>query len=151
MVMVVDSLRIRFCEEGDLPKVYEIERISFKDPYPLWLLKFYYVISGDLFLVADVSGRVVGYVIGLLERGRVGHVISIAVHPKLRGKGIGERLLRQLLMRLKAKGARLARLEVRPSNKSAIALYKKMGFKEVKLIPRYYEDGEACIVMELSL
>lgn len=145
------ALRIRPCKESDLRKVYEIEKASFKDAYPYWLLKFYYVLSPETFLVAEVEGRVVGYVIGILERERLGHIISIAVSPDFRGMGIGRELLEGIIVKLRNKGAESIRLEVRPSNKQAIALYRSVGFNEVSIIPNYYEDGEPCIVMELVL
>jgi len=142
---------IRTVRREEISSVYEIERISFKQPYPQSFLESLLIIAGDLFLVAKVKERVIGYAVALLRGGVLGHVISIAVHPDFRKRGVGAALLKELLSRLRSKGAQFVRLEVRISNRAAIKLYKKFGFKEIYLVPNYYPDGEACYVMVKEL
>ena len=74
-----------------LDAIYEVERSSFERPYPKGLLKFYLLLNPRTFLIAkdSRSGRIVGYAVGLLQWGLVGHVISIAVLEEYRRKGIG--------------------------------------------------------------
>lgn len=142
---------IRTVRREEISSVYEIERISFKQPYPQSFLESLLIIAGDLFLVAKVKERVIGYAVALLRGGVLGHVISIAVHPDFRKRGVGAALLKELLGKLRSKGAQFVRLEVRISNRAAIKLYKKFGFKEIYLVPNYYPDGEACYVMVKEL
>jgi ribosomal protein S18 acetylase RimI-like enzyme len=48
-------------------------------------------------------------------------------------------------------GALSATLEVRVSNKKAQALYYTLGFQMFGIVPAYYSDGEAAIIMKLRL
>lgn len=135
----------------DIEDIYKIELASFKDPYPLSLLKRILEESPDGCFVAKHRGEAVGYVAASISA-EAGHIISIAVKPESRGKGIGEKLLERLLEELKGKRVSTAFLEVRVSNKAAINLYRKLGFRESHRVPRYYSNGEDCImfVRELS-
>jgi ribosomal-protein-alanine N-acetyltransferase len=79
------------------------------------------------------------------------HVATVAAHPDFRGSGVGRRLLAHGLLAAHARGARLAYLEVRRSNRTAQALYEKFGFKVVGERPRYYKDNnEDALLMTLG-
>ena len=54
---------IRNVSREDLERVYEIEKESFKDPYPLAFIGFLYEVNNKTFLVAEWCGKIVGYVI----------------------------------------------------------------------------------------
>ena len=68
----------------------------------------------------------------------VAHLASIGVHPDLRNRGIGTRLLHDVLRRALAAGARFLALEVDLRNRGARALYRREGFGVVR---RFREDG----------
>lgn len=138
---------IRYAKPEDLREVYEIECLSFKMPYPLEVLSIYLNLKNSEFLVATVNGRIVGYVIGVIRRGIIGHIISIAVHPNFRRMGIATMLMRRVEELLKARGAKVFRLEVRVSNKPAISMYEKLGYKVAYRRYCYYPDGEDAYVM----
>lgn len=142
---------IRKARKEELSTIYEIERLSFKEPYPRPFLESLLVLANDLFLVAEIDKRIVGYAVAVIRERFMGHVISIAVHPNFRRRGIATALLRELLNKLRNRRARFVRLEVRITNKAAIKLYKKLEFREVYVIPNYYPDGEACYVMVREL
>jgi ribosomal-protein-alanine N-acetyltransferase len=76
------------------------------------------------------------------------HVTTIGVHPDHRGRGVGELLflgLVDLAMQLRA--YRMT-LEVRVSNVTAQALYRKYGFENAGVRRRYYSDnGEDAYIM----
>jgi ribosomal-protein-alanine N-acetyltransferase len=69
------------------------------------------------------------------------HVTTIATHPAVRRRGLGELLLVALIDIGYDIGARWMTLEVRVSNEPAKALYQKYGFKIVSTRPRYYSDN----------
>jgi len=140
------AMIVRCFRDRDIDEVYEVEMLSFKDPYPKPLLVFYSRLEPEGFLVAECDSRVVGYVIGVRERGYC-HIISIAVHPAYRRKGIGSALLKKLIEIMEHKGLTSFLLEVRVSNTAAINLYRRFGFRIVRRIPSYYKDGEDCFVM----
>lgn len=76
------------------------------------------------------------------------HVTTIGVHPDERGRGLGELLLIQLFVEAASRGAEMLTLEVRVSNDSAQALYRKYGFERQGVRRRYYSDnGEDAYIM----
>ena len=76
------------------------------------------------------------------------HIITIAVHPDWRGKGLGEWLLNTLIEKGQNLSANTATLEVRPSNHIAQSLYQKYGFQEVGRRIGYYNDnGEDALIL----
>ena len=90
---------------------------------------------------------IVGYA-GIWVMTDEAHITTIASHPEVRGKGIGEFLLVALIHRGMEIGARWMTLEVRASNAVAQNLYRKYTFKEMGVRRRYYSDnGEDALVM----
>ncbi len=142
-------MRIRDATSDDLQAILCIEYKCFKDPYPLGLLNRLRVMHPDGFLVAETDGKVVGYVIGVIRWGATGHVLAIGIDPLFRRQRVGTTLMKHVMDRLMAKGARLIRLESRKSNIEAQQFYYKLSFKRMEEIPYYYEDGETAVVMEL--
>ncbi|MGO8799654.1 MAG: ribosomal protein S18-alanine N-acetyltransferase [Roseiarcus sp.] len=72
-------------------------------------------------------------------------ILTIAVHASFRNRGIGRALLADSLMRLAASHVQSLFLEVERANLPAIALYSRMGFREVGRRRGYYRkpDGAA--------
>jgi ribosomal-protein-alanine N-acetyltransferase len=90
---------------------------------------------------------IVGYA-GIWVMTDEAHVTTIASHPDVRGRGVGEFLLVALIHRAIEVGARWMTLEVRASNAVAQGLYRKYTFKEMGVRRRYYSDnGEDALVM----
>ncbi|WP_131159567.1 GNAT family N-acetyltransferase [Aeropyrum pernix] len=84
----------------------------------------------------------------LSEERPVGHLVSIAVRPGFRGRGIGSKLLSETVRVMKnVYRVDAIFLEVRVSNMPAIRLYEKFGFRKVRRIKGYYRDGEDAFVM----
>jgi ribosomal-protein-alanine N-acetyltransferase len=102
----------------------------------------------------DAGPPIAGYVVADVTPnfGRdIGHIKDIAVHPDVQGRGIGRRLLRAALARLRFRGASVVKLEVRDGNERARSLYGDQGFAPLRRVSRYYADGEDAIVMVLDL
>jgi ribosomal-protein-alanine N-acetyltransferase len=85
---------------------------------------------------------------GLVKKG---HVVSVAVLPEHRRKGIGEALVTQAMEGMRKYNAKQCFLEVRVTNQEAISLYKKLGFEVTRTIHGYYADGEDAFVMTVKL
>lgn len=80
-----------------------------------------------------------------------GHIVSIAVIPEARRKGIGTALMLHVMKTLKEDyNVDEYYLEVRVSNIAAIRLYEKLGFKRIKVIKGYYLNGEDAYLMAKS-
>ncbi len=153
---------VREATDADLPEVIRINMESLPEHYTLSFWRNILYTWGKAFLVADVCGEVVGYIMcrtvwrrSFFRRflmGRVGHIISIAVREGYRGRGIGTKLLIEAMRRLHDHyGAKEVYLEVRVSNERAIRLYEKLGFRIVQRVTRYYADGEDAYIMARPL
>lgn len=145
--MVQRVVQVRELKSEDMHTVYDIERKSFRNPYPLSLLKHLHNLHPNGFLVAELEEKIVGYVIGFLRWGATGHILALAVDPPYRRRGIGSTLMADILERLRREGGKDVRLEVRASNQTAREFYRKLGFKRKKMVPAYYSDGETAVVM----
>jgi ribosomal-protein-alanine N-acetyltransferase len=78
---------------------------------------------------------------------RKGHVVSIAVLPQSRRKGVAQAIINKALEGMEYYKAKQCFLEVRVTNEAAISLYKKLGFEVTRTINGYYSDGEDAYVM----
>lgn len=79
------------------------------------------------------------------------HIANIAIHPDLRGQGLGRGLLVHGLKQAATDGMTMAQLEVRVSNVPAIQLYRSLGFVQVGRRERYYQDNhEDALLMDLK-
>ncbi|HEX9797601.1 MAG TPA: ribosomal protein S18-alanine N-acetyltransferase [Anaerolineales bacterium] len=135
----------------DLPDVMVIEQACFSVPWSARSYRFELLENPVASLyVAVLAGRVAGY-IGLWELVGEGHISTLAVHPDLRQRGIGQALLVHGLGALAQHGLESATLEVRASNEAAQALYRKWGFVQVGRRRGYYRDNrEDAILMTLE-
>ena len=93
----------------------------------------------SLWLVAVEDGRLAGYV-GSQTVIDETDMMNVAVHPDFRRRGIGEKLILDLVEALKEKGSRSLTLEVRASNEAAIGLYEKLGFRQAGRRKNYYRN-----------
>jgi ribosomal-protein-alanine N-acetyltransferase len=148
-----DDFRIDAAAEADLDAVLEIERLCFPAP---WARQAF---ADELarpwarleVLRASTSERLVGFCNYWLVADEL-QILNIAVHPEARRRGHAARLLRHILDQGRRHESRMASLEVRVSNHAAAALYRKFGFREVGIRPRYYADnGEDARLMDLDL
>ena len=132
----------------DLARVLEIERESFRTPWPADA--YVHELRENrlaAYIVARADAAVVGYA-GMWVILDEAHITTIAVDPRYRGQHIGERLLVGLIDAAIDRGARWMTLEVRRSNTTAQALYRKYGFREIGTRKGYYSDNrEDAIVM----
>lgn len=150
------DIRIEPMRVEDLEEVLGIERAAF--PHPWSRQAFVYELRDNrvarLWVArAPDEGRaaVVGYVCLWLVADEV-HITNLAVDPAHRRRGVGRQLLGTILELYRAEGARVAALEVRPSNHEARRLYEAFGFRQVGLRRGYYFDtGEDAVLMEARL
>jgi ribosomal-protein-alanine N-acetyltransferase len=132
---------IRQMNHDDLAHVCDIERRSYEFPWSHGVFRDC-LLAGYQCMVLVLDQRVVGYAVLSIAAGEA-HILNICVEPSLRARGLGATLLDELLLRARAASVREVFLEVRPSNESAIALYKKKGFVQIANRPAYYQahDG----------
>ena len=140
--------------EEDLPYVIEIENISYPNPWQLSSFKGEIEnrpISNPYVIIYRPLEKVIGYIIYWHIRFEV-QISNIAISPDYRQLGVGERVLRKVLLELRHKSVEFVFLEVRPSNLAARCLYEKLGFTILGLRKGYYRSpSEDAIVMGKSL
>ena len=98
-------------------------------------------------VVPDTRAPVIGFA-GIWMMVDEAHLVTIAVSPGQRGKGLGELLLVAMIDLGCILGASVMTLEVRVSNHVAQGLYRKYGFNNEGVRRRYYSDnGEDALIM----
>jgi ribosomal-protein-alanine N-acetyltransferase len=143
--------KIRRMQLEDLDEIMAIEQVSFPTP---WARQSY---EGELYnelscyLVSEHEGRVTGYV-GTWFIFDEAHITNVAVHPEFRGRRLAEELLTTLEIIAVGRGVRKMTLEVRPSNISALRLYRRLKYLPIGLRKGYYIDnGEDALIMAKNL
>lgn len=97
------------------------------------------------------SGGIVGFAVASLLPPQA-ELESIAVRADEQRRGIGSKLFARLADELRAAAVNEVLLEVRASNRSGIAFYRVLGWRQSGLRPRYYAaPKEDAILMSLSL
>jgi ribosomal-protein-alanine N-acetyltransferase len=79
------------------------------------------------------------------------HVLNVATRADRRRQGIARALLDEAVGYARTRGIRHVLLEVRRSNRPAIALYRGVGFFAMGVRARYYPDNEDAVEMVLML
>jgi len=140
----VQELRIRQFKADDIAAISQIEHLCFRDPFPSYFLSQLADANPDTFLVAVIGDKIVGYAV-IDKWPDQDHLVSIAVIPESRMKGVGQSMLDHLIGRLDSGSLKL---EVRRSNSAALELYRKNGFIQTGVAHSYYPDGEDAIQMQ---
>jgi ribosomal-protein-alanine N-acetyltransferase len=86
---------------------------------------------------AMIGARPAGFIMSRLVQGEA-EILSVAIEPARRRRGVGRRLLDLHLRRLAGLGARVVFLEVDEGNIAARELYRRFGFSEAARREGYY-------------
>lgn len=136
---------------SDINAVAELEGVLFPiDAWPRQMFVDELAQASRHYLIAEDQGEIVGYA-GLMCLAPVADVQTIGVLPEFEGRGIGTGLLTGLLTEASRRGATEVLLEVRADNPRAQQLYRRFGFEQIHLRPRYYRDGVDALVMRTQL
>jgi len=140
-------LTIKRMAAADLDEVMELEREAFTSPWTRGMYVHEIEKWEGCYLVARSDGILVGYggVLLILDEA---HVMTLAVRDECRRRGLGTRLLLELIRLSEGIGARFFTLEVRKSNPAAIGLYTAFGFQIMGERRHYYLDNlENALIM----
>lgn len=99
---------------------------------------------------ALLSRTMIGFILSRLAASEA-EILSIAIAPNRRGRGLARPLLDMNLRRLAGLGARTVFLEVDEHNAAARALYRRAGFADVGRRPSYYQSGATALVLRRNL
>ena len=152
---------IRRAEPSDLISVMEINLKTLPEHYSDYFYESLLAELPEAFIVAEIGGKHVGYIMCKTEFGfsnfkklgfvKKGHVVSIAVVEEHRRKGIGNALVEESVNGVNLRKCDEFYLEVRCSNTDAVRLYEKMGFEIRQQLNAYYRDGEDAYLMAIEL
>ncbi|WP_303247397.1 ribosomal protein S18-alanine N-acetyltransferase [uncultured Methanobrevibacter sp.] len=134
----------------DIKRVLQIENASFDQSYGFnMFMKLHEMGVG--FLVAVEDDQVVGYILFWVKQEGEGHIISIAVDEEYKRLKIGTKLLSNAIMVLNRCNINHITLEVNENNKGAIEFYKNFNFEVDRIVPKYYNNKDPAIVMNLKV
>jgi ribosomal-protein-alanine N-acetyltransferase len=151
------TFKLRKFAPDDLQSVIQINRVCLPENYTDFFFMDLHQRFPETFVVAEENGAIAGYIMCRIEVGlsnygfggliRKGHVVSIAVLPQYRRKGVAQAVITRALEGMQYYKAKQCFLEVRVTNEAGVSLYKKLGFEVTRTINGYYSDGEDAYVM----
>jgi ribosomal-protein-alanine N-acetyltransferase len=145
------EVEIRPMTVEDLDEVLAVERESFPSVWSRGSYERELRNDNSYYHVARREGLLVGYS-GMWIVLDEAHITTLAVDPGSRRRGLGTRLLSDMIDLARRHAVNKVTLEVRERNEAAIAMYRKLGFVEKGFLPGYYGDtGENGVVMWKSL
>ena len=146
------SFSLRPASSDDLEQILNIEKASYPEPWSSdhFIAEMQKTYARVLVLTDDETDSVVGgYIVYWLQVEGVS-LLNVCVHPKWRGLGFAMKLMQGMIREVVRDEIPRISLEVRESNREAIALYQRIGFKLTHHRPGFYKDGESAIVMEIK-
>ena len=136
-------------KETDLLEILEIEKSCFKSPYTEKMLQSSFEYKG-FFGAVKKSEEIEGYLICSIVLDEA-NIDRVAVREKYRNQNVATSLIAFTEKELKNRGVKTVYLEVRVSNQKAINLYTKLGYENVAIRKKYYDNVEDAFVMEKLL
>lgn len=152
-------VHIRWMVRRDMAPVLEIERESFEFP---WCEEDFVRCLRQrncIGMVAEYHNpalpenqlEVVGVMVYEMDKTRL-HLLTLAVAPEFRRRGIGSQMIAKLVYKLSAQRRRRITLEVRESNLLAQLFFRTAGFRAVSILSAFYDDtDEDAYLMEYVL
>ena len=132
------SITVKLTVKENIPEIAKLEKICFSTPWSeASLLEA--LDNGTTLFTAFYNKTIAGYM-GISCILDEGYITNIAVFPNFRKKGIATAMLKNCINLAKEKKLAFISLEVRESNKKAIGLYEKLGFKTVGVRKNFYTN-----------
>jgi len=145
------ALTFREMSVADLDDVLRIESRAYAFPWTRGIFSDC-INAGHECCVACVDGQIVGHAVVSTAAGEA-HLLNVCIMRERQGGGLGREFVHHLIHRAGVRGAEVMFLEVRPSNRAALALYDSLGFVQIGTRKDYYpgEQGrEDALVLALQ-
>lgn len=145
-----DAINIRPVDIADLDELVTLENQCFEtDRLSRRSFKHWIATENRAFLVAEIAGRLAGYVLTIYHPGTsLGRIYSLAVAIDRRGQGIARMLMLAAEQAATEDGRLYLRLEVGVDNYAAIRLYESLGFLRFGVHRDYYEDHKDALRLQ---
>ncbi len=146
------GLLVEVATEDDLDAIMEVEERSFAHPWQRQSMVE--ELNNDvarLKVCREPDGRrIVAFINYWIVADEL-HVLNVATLPDWRRQGIALMLMEHAMDEGRELGVSIVTLEVRRKNAAAQQLYQGMGFRQVGVRRKYYDDGEDALLFELQL
>lgn len=140
-------ISLRPAMRADLRAICAIDQASFTQPWQPHTFEQALNDPKYIVLVAQSNEMVCGFGVAYTV-GDEGEIATFAVDEAMRGQGVGDAILKELLAQCTSRSAHTVFLEVRQSNVAAQRLYGRFGFETVGQRHNYYADGETALIMK---
>lgn len=141
--------------QAQFQALYELDQHHFPIPWTKQAWESYFDSHSNFLITAYFepnSPQILGFSLWQTSvADSFAHLLKIAVDSHFRQKGAGEKIMKASLAALHAKQIKDYFLEVEENNSAAVTLYKKMGFKTIHKKEKFYTNGEAALIMTLSI
>ncbi len=128
--------QIRAMRQEDVPDVAALEQAAYEFPWSAGIFRDC-LLAGYTAVILETEGEVMGYAVMSVAAGEA-HLLNLCLALHFRRRGIGRRLLQHMLELAMQAGAERLFLEVRPSNREAMRLYRTAGFDVIGVRRGYY-------------
>jgi ribosomal-protein-alanine N-acetyltransferase len=147
------SIQVQPFQPSNLDRIVAIEQASFGDEaWDAKLLLEYFRNSPELFFIAKIGRRIAGYILTVNIAGsRSAELVSIAVDPRDRRRGVGKALLDATRAQLRSRRIKTWWLMAGIANETAIGFYERYGFTRTRLVKRYYGAKRDAWRMRMTL
>lgn len=141
---MTDQVTIRNTKPADFDAVMELDQVGAAEEKPAYWRGIFdrYVTAGragSIFLIAEISGEVIGFILGEVRAWEFGSppcgwVFALSVSPKAREKGVGQLMLKEMCIRLKKAGVTTVRTMVDRENKLTLSFFRSQGLRTGRYI-----------------
>ena len=128
---------IRAATEADNPALAALHSVGFEEHWSAGAMQDLQAMPGAFALIAEEDGAPRGFVLARSVAGEA-EILSIGVHPVVRGRGLGRALLTAAAARAASMAATTLFLEVAVDNRPALGLYTALGFQQTGRRKGYY-------------
>lgn len=133
-------------EHRHLPDILKVEAECFSSPWTEAMFISEFTGKFAHYFVAEENGHAVGYM-GMWALSGEGHITNVAIGKNYRRRGFARALIQHFIDIAKKENLEFMTLEVRASNEPAITLYKSLGFVQVGVRKKYYENKEDALLL----
>ncbi len=150
--MESSAFHLRPYQPSDFETLLRIDQACFPRgiAYGRQEMKYYLRSEGARCLIAEVDAEIAGFIL-TEQSAEFAHIITLDILETHRRRNIGSALLRAAEQAAAQQGAPRMVLETATTNKPAIALWKKHGYREIVTIEDYYGPGLDAYEMHKTL
>lgn len=147
-----EEVIVRAIADDDWQAILRIDRGRYgEDSWSKYLVRMAPILFGKLSCIAEVDGVPVGYCLVAPQDHQIIWILALVVQERVEGRGIGRGLMARALAEAAGAGYREARLTVAPDNEPALALYDRLGFRQIGRDPTFFGPGEPRILLSLAV